>query len=245
VRWRQRGHGQQGFVADEGHGVWGTAIEVLGLEALNKGGGADVLSVSCGSAGNCAAVGYYSWDPGVPYFRINGFVATELGGRWSKAVTFPAKDSSGATDVASVSCAPAGNCLAGGGAAANYFGNSHAFLGAELAGRWGASRTVPGLRALNLGGSGSWVNSVACASTGNCAAGGYYSDRSHHQQGFVVSERLGVWGTAIEVPGLGALNTGGSAKVGSLSCPSPGSCAAGGFYTGGSGQAQGFVTQTR
>jgi hypothetical protein len=48
---------------------------------------------------------------------------------------------------------------------------------------------------------------VSCGSAGNCAAGGYYFDRSHHLQVFVASQDHGVWGTAIEVPGLAALNT--------------------------------------
>jgi hypothetical protein len=40
----------------------------------------------------------------------------------------------------------------------------------------------------------------------------------------------GSWGRAIEVPGLGALNKNGNADVSSLSCASPGYCAAGGYY---------------
>src|SRR5260221_9022359 len=40
-------------------GVWGRAIAVPGLAALNKGRNAVVLSVSCPSAGNCGAGGYY------------------------------------------------------------------------------------------------------------------------------------------------------------------------------------------
>src|SRR5215472_16238829 len=40
----------------------------------------------------------------------------------------------------------------------------------------------------------------------------------------------GSWGRAITVPGLAALNTGRNANVLSVSCPSPGSCAAGGYY---------------
>src|SRR5947209_11495924 len=34
------------------------------------------------------------------------------------------------------------------------------------------------------------------------------------------------WGTAIQVPGSGALNLGGAARVNSFSCSSPGVCAA-------------------
>ena len=40
------------------------------------------------------------------------------------------------------------------------------------------------------------------------------------------------WGTAIEVPGLGALNKGRFAEVTSVSCASTGNCAAGGLYDG-------------
>jgi hypothetical protein len=87
----------------------------------------------------------------------------------------------------------------------------------------------PGSGALNASGSAS-VGSVSCASAGNCAAGGFYQDGSGHFQGFVVSERNGIWGKAIEVPGLGTLNKGGDAGVNSVSCRLAGNCAAGGNY---------------
>src|SRR6266702_1479497 len=74
-----------------------------------------------------------------------------------------------------------------------------------VAGSWGRPIEVPGLGALNTGGD-AQVLSVSCGSAGNCAAGGYYGPAGHGQ-GFVVSEKNGVWGQAIEVPGLGALNT--------------------------------------
>jgi hypothetical protein len=99
---------------------------------------------------------------------------------------------------------------------------------------------VPGSGALNKGGFGV-VGSVSCASAGNCAAGGTYADGAGHRQALVVSERNGTWGKAIEVPGSGALNKGGFAFVGSVSCASAGKCAAGGIYTDGSGRFQAFV----
>ncbi|SRR6266487_1263020 len=101
-----------------------------------------------------------------------------------------------------------------------------------VAGSWGRPIEVPGLRALAKAHDTS-VNSVSCASTGNCAAGGDYKDGNGHLQGFVVSEKNGVWGQAIEVPGLGALNTARNATVVSVSCASAGNCAAGGSYTNG------------
>jgi hypothetical protein len=52
------GH-SQAFVASEVNGTWHTAIEVPGIATLNQGGDAAVSSVSCASAGNCAADGFY------------------------------------------------------------------------------------------------------------------------------------------------------------------------------------------
>jgi hypothetical protein len=40
-------------------GTWHTAVEVPGTAALNRGGDAQIISVSCGSAGNCGAGGSY------------------------------------------------------------------------------------------------------------------------------------------------------------------------------------------
>jgi hypothetical protein len=99
---------------------------------------------------------------------------------------------------------------------------------------------VPGSGALNAGGD-ARVGSVSCALAGNCAAGGFYTDGSGHFQVFVVGERNGSWGTAIEVPRLGILNKGGFAGVNSVSCRSAGHCAAGGSYADGSGHSQAFV----
>jgi hypothetical protein len=237
----RHGHGQ-GFVASERHGRWSKAIEVPGLGALNRDGGADVSSVSCGAAGNCAAGGFFS-DEGLPFDRPTAFIAAEHGGRWGKAVAL--EDG----EVSSVSCASAGNCLAG-GYAGPYFLVGDAFVVVERAGRWGRVRLVPGLRALEHGGdpeiAGSWISSVACPSAGNCAVGGGYSDKNGNNHGFVAVERHGVWDKAIEVPGLAALNKhGGDTRVWSVSCGSAGNCAAGGYYTDSNGHYQGFAVLER
>jgi hypothetical protein len=92
------------------------------------------------------------------------------------------------------------------------------------AGPWGRAIEVPGLGTLNKGADAilaSGVNSLSCASAGNCAAGGSYQDQSRNYQGFVVVERNGRWGRPIEVPVLG--------PVISVSCTSAGNCAAVGY----------------
>src|SRR5215468_9442434 len=95
-------------------GSWGRAIAVPGLGTLNKGRNADVLSVSCPSAGNCAAAGYYQ------NHGKQGFVAVERNGRWRQAIEVPGLTAlpKGGSQVSAVSCASPGFCAAGG-----YYGN--------------------------------------------------------------------------------------------------------------------------
>jgi hypothetical protein len=60
ARGRRAGHpsgalrGQYPAATGEG---WGTAVEVPGIATLNVGGSAGMSSMSCPSAGNCAAGG--------------------------------------------------------------------------------------------------------------------------------------------------------------------------------------------
>jgi len=108
-------------------------------------------------------------------------------------------------------------------------------------GTWQQAQQVPGLAALNSNGRAE-VLSVSCARPGDCGAGGFYSDGSGNERGFVVTEKQGVWGQAEEVPGLAALNTGSDAPVQSVSCAAAGECSAGGFYIDGSGL-QAFVVR--
>jgi cytochrome c551/c552 len=232
---------RQGFVAGERNGVWGQAIEVPGLNILNAGGSASVSSVSCGSAGNCAAGGDYT--DGDRHWQ--GFVADERNGRWGTAVEVPGLSAlnKGNAGVLSVSCASAGNCVAAG----EYTdGDRHGqgFVADERNGVWGQAIGIPGLNILNAGGSAS-VSSVSCGSPGNCAAGGSYAGGGDSGQGFVADERDGIWGTAIEVPGLAARNKGGSASVDSVSCTPAGGCAAGGDYTDRGQEGHGFVADER
>src|SRR6266567_4113239 len=223
-------------------GSWGRAIEVPGLGALNRGHFAVVISVSCASAGTCAAGGLYRDRHG----HGHGFVVSERNGRWGHAIEVPglaALDQGAQAQVISVSCASAGSCAAG-GFYRDSDGHAQGFVVSERNGRWGHAIEVTGPGTLNAGGD-AGVNSVSCAAAGSCAAGGFYLDGDGHRQGFVVSERNGVWGQAIEVPGLGTLNAGGLARVWSVSCASAGNCAAGGDYAAGHGPVRGFVVSEK
>ena len=230
---------EQAFVAGETDGIWGTAQEVTGTAALNTGGSAQIWSVSCASAGNCSAGGYYTDSSA----HQQAFVASEKHGTWNTAQEVPgtaALNHGVYAQIFSVSCASAGNCSAGG-----YYTDSsahqQAFIASEKRGTWGAAEEVPGTAALNQGG-GAEIFSASCASARSCSAGGYYLDGSGHQQAFVVSEEHGTWGTAEEVPGTAALNQ-RNAAIWSVSCASPGNCGAGGDYIDGSGAYQALVVR--
>src|SRR6266704_683775 len=118
--------------------------------------------------------------------------------------------------------------------------------GVPASGHWGTATPVPGLagRGLNAGGR-AGVRSVSCASAGNCTIGGSYRDGHSHGQAYVVSERNGRWGTAIEIPGTAGLNAGGEAGAGSVSCRNAGNCTISGGYTDSHGHGQVFVASER
>jgi hypothetical protein len=224
--------------------AWATEQQVPGLAALSTGHTSGINSLSCGSAGNCAAGGEYADSAD----DEEAFVADESGRSWGMAQAVPgvAALSTGVwsgdlvgikSAINSLSCASAGNCAAG-GEYADSADDEQAFVVDEVKGSWGTAEEVPGLAALNHGGgaegSGASVTSVSCASAGNCAAVGTYTPSSGGEQAFVVDETGGTWGTAQEVPGLAALDTGGLATITSVSCASAGNCAAGGSYAVGS-----------
>jgi hypothetical protein len=210
---------------------WGTAVEVPGLAELNIAGNASVTTVSCWAVNNCAAGGYYGYSDAVtpPHRRV--FVASERNGRWGKAEEVPglaALNTGGNAQVASVSCAPGGYCVAGGYYTENTHGvdSSQAFVVTAVKGRWRAAVEVPGTAALDAGGGFAKVTSVSCPAAGSCAAGGYYADSRHQVRAFVVSQQKGSWHAARRLP-VPVAGIGGDG-FGSLSCWSAGNCAAGG-----------------
>ena len=100
-------------MVSEARGRWRAAFVVPGTAALNKGGNAEVLSVSCPSAGNCGAGGYYANG----LARTQPFVVSQVNGAWHKAVQVQgaaAPNKAGFASVITMSCASAGNCSVGG-----------------------------------------------------------------------------------------------------------------------------------
>jgi hypothetical protein len=175
----------QAFVVSQVNGAWGTAIDVPGSAALNQGGFAVTVSLSCARAGNCSAGGGYTDSSG----GVQAFVVSQVNGAWGTAIEVPgtaALNQGGFTYVNSVSCAPAGNCSAGYGYT-DGSGHFQAYVVSQVNGAWGTAIEVPGTAALNQGGY-AQISSVSCAPAGKCSAGGFYTDSSGIGQAFVVDK---------------------------------------------------------
>jgi hypothetical protein len=223
----------------ETSGTWATGVEAS-LPA-NAGTNPDVslASVSCGSAGNCTAVGSYTDSSG----RGQGLLLTETSGRWATGVEAPLPANARTNpDVVlkSVSCASAGNCTAVGtyDVGASFRG----LLLTETSGTWAVGVEAP----LPAGVGTSpyvYLYQVSCASAGNCTAVGNVQDSvgnfNHH--GLLLSETSGTWATGVEssLPANAGTNAGFANA--SVSCASAGNCTAVGLYGDSSGHEQGVL----
>jgi hypothetical protein len=215
----------QSFTAKSG--AWGKARAIPGLAALSKGAvvSSSVSQVSCASPGNCAAAGSYFGADG----HNHPFIAEEKNGTWGGARRLSGLNSldKGGAVAFAVSCPSPGNCAAA-GTYTDATGQRHVFAAGEKNGTWGSAHKV-GFGQLDPGGA-EIIDALSCASPGNCAMAGSYVTAGGTGEPFVASEKNGTWAQAIQVPGVGAANSGGFAVASSVSCWSAGACAVGGYY---------------
>jgi hypothetical protein len=230
----------EAFVVTETNGTWGTAQEVPGIQNINVQEAADAATtlMTCPSAGNCTAAGYYEsanlyscdppWKPGQPEpppFPGCGaaFAVNERDGTWG-AVT-----GAGLVQGASLACPAAGDCVTAGDAQ-DYPETETGGLMDETNDRWGA--------VLQLN-STTTVSAVSCASPGYCSGGGSTRTGS----AFVISEWHGIWGKVFTPTGV---LRGPAGTVSAMACPPKITrCVAGGSYQGPKGGGRAFlVSQT-
>jgi hypothetical protein len=226
-----------GLLLTETAGSWAPGVAVSAPANALALGAVFLSSVSCASAGNCSAVGEYTDNS----HGQQGLLLSETAGTWATGVeaalpaTAMATDPGPGVSLGSVSCASAGNC----GAVGQYFDSSRDWRGVALTesgGKW-ATGIDPQLPADAGGYSFDSLDSVSCPSAGNCGAVGSYSDGSSNNQGLLVTETAGLWGTGAEaaLPANATVTSGGqSVSLYSVSCPSTTNCTAGGSYTGSS-----------
>jgi hypothetical protein len=218
--------GEQAFLVEEVNGSWGHAFELPGYTKLNVAGwgGPIVKGISCFSPGNCAVVGDYENNS-----SIEGFVASEIRGKWGHAEEIPglaALTAGGSGGAKAVSCPAVGACVAVGAyrTAGGSSGVTYAYVVTQSEGTWGQVHTVAGV-------TGAVLTSISCPALGACLAGG--GDVENQQQSaFVVQQTKGTWGPARDVRGQSLLGQGG---LGQVSCWSASNCIVAGGFTGSGG----------
>jgi outer membrane protein OmpA-like peptidoglycan-associated protein len=218
--------------------AWGAGVEATLPANANSTQGVAVSSVSCASAGNCTAVGSYYIGPG----NYQGLLLGENADSWATGVqaTLPANAGSPQeVTLSSVSCASAGDCIAV-GSYEDGSGYAQGLLLTETSGSWatGVEATLPA----NAGSSPNVsLNSVSCASAGNCTAVGRYIDSSDNAQGLLLTETSGSWATGVETTLPADAGSNSNVYLSSVSCASAGNCTAVGRYLDSSGDAQGLL----
>ena len=217
------------LVLSEKDGAWGSARTIPGLAALPGGDQlAELLTVSCSSAGNCAAGGGYTED-GRHHPISPALVVTERDGVWGKAAPVPglaALNKGGLAVVDHMSCRSAGDCTASG----TYLpvicrGNQcrQVFVVSEKNGTWGRAEPVPGLP--SIASESAQDNALSCVAPGNCTIGGSY-DGGTVSQAYVASQENGVWSRVRTFPA----GTGDGASMDLLSCQPGGNCTGTGIH---------------
>ena len=212
----------------------------------------DLTALSCGSTGNCSAVGTYEDALG----DSQGLLVTESHGRWNRgaeaqppagAADDPFKSANGGA-IVDVSCPQAGSCVAIGrytGAG----GVDHGVLFTESRGGWerGTGIRLPS-NAVRPGKPKSGVvdqmglAAIRCSSVGNCVVVGNYETNAEVWDAMIITERHGRWQRAIAAPlPAGAPVAGQDAVLLDVVCPSGATCTASGYYVDARGHQQGLL----
>lgn len=217
-------------------------------------------SVSCGSAGDCTAVGWYQvFKPGE--IESHTLLVEQRDGTWGAGFdaqlppdTATTSDANGLGPggVASVvSCPSAGDCAVGGTYFNSFAGSwpggflnrSEGWVATEQAGHWGRAVSVelPGksdaLGDPSKSGTSPFLGftGLSCPSGGNCTAVGGYAITGEQEGGLILKQRKGVWlpGIRAPLPREGVVPSAPNSWIdplGPVSCAAPNDCAAVGSY---------------
>ena len=223
----------QAFTMTSRNGVWGGAAPAVfadGVQAASPS--ATFKSVSCGSAGNCTAVGWFQ-NATLDHEAFT-MTLTSTYGVWSQAT--PAVFAGGVQHVRpnarfeSVSCVAAGNCTAAGWFKAAS-GDLEPFTMTSTAGVWDGARPAVFLDGVQNADTDAFFESVSCGSVGNCTAVGSFNDAGDKYEAFTMTSTDGVWGEATPaVFADGVQSSSPRAKFQSVSCGSAGDCTAVGLF---------------
>ena len=229
---------QQGLLLTEAAGTWAAAAATppTGAAAIPN---TNLYRVDCSGAGACTAAGQYTDSSN----HNQGLFVNQTGGAWSTGIQVPAPSDAKPTGnnifFKGISCPSAGNCSAVGG----YTDNANvgqALLLSESSGTWaqGVKAVLPSDNSTSSPYAQTY--GMACASAGNCAAVGIYTDTGGHSQGLLVTENAGTWSPAAKATLPADSGPSGTQLLG-VACPSLGVCTAVGRYADTSPAQQGLI----
>jgi hypothetical protein len=237
------GSDQQGLIETEANGTW-TAAAVAESALPDTNPEPELYSVSCASVGNCAAAGYYYFNSSTnDYYAL---LDTETNGTWTASapdlthLPDPGADTKDAY-FNDDTCVSAGNCTAV-GSYETVSGKYEGLIDTETNGIWTASEA--GLTGLNtVNNPDVSLDSVSCASAGDCVAVGSYDDAETEYQPLIETETNGVWTASnpdlTHLPNAGAADRFGGLNA--VSCASAGNCSAVGSYDDVSSDERGLI----
>jgi hypothetical protein len=166
----------RGLTLTETGGVWGQAAQIKPYPGESTTGPGDGLgSVSCTSAGNCAASGIYVGPAGG-----EPMVVSEVDGQWGTPIALDQPSGSGGTNATTgvkVSCSSQGNCVAAAQYLASVVPNDNRpMVVTETAGVWGQAIALqlPANANTTITQQNAHVHGVSCPQSGECVVVGDY-----------------------------------------------------------------------
>jgi hypothetical protein len=233
----------KGLIVSETNGVWRAAISLVPPMGADANPDVTIFDVSCGAAGNCAAVGSYEDSAK----NVVPFTANEVGGRWlrSRELVLPknALVDGQAAELRNVDCTTTNNCSAVG----EYFDDdsayprSQGFVATEVRGHWSVATEVTMAQKTNFNPFVSFAQ-IACSSVGNCVGVGSFINANDVTQGLVVSQVRGAWRPGEEVPLPADAGAFAGASLSEVTCLAHSSCAALGTFISNTGGMEAMMT---
>ncbi|HEY1324303.1 MAG TPA: hypothetical protein VGF32_28860 [Streptosporangiaceae bacterium] len=219
----------QPMVAAQAGGRWQHGTRLVLPANAGEQPYAQVNGVACRSAGNCVAVGNYTYDP---QHNVGAFIASEASGGWAPAFTpqLPADAvSPPRARLAAVTCRPDGFCAAVGSYQAKT-GQIQAMVVTKPAGQaWGrATEITPPASA--IASPDAALTGIDCTGPGSCVAVGHYNDGPSATRGMGVVETGGSWGRATGIPAPRGSVASSFTGFSSVSCRPYGECLAVGVF---------------
>jgi len=224
-----------GLIANESSGRWTAPVSLEAPAGAAGNQGVTVYGVSCGVAGNCAAVGSYENGHG----DTVAFVDNERGAHWLRAKALPLPVNALVRRqnalVRSVSCSSANTCSAIG----TYQDNNpvgtrtQGFVANERNGIWSRARQIS-LPASNFNPFVS-LSQIACSSSADCVGVGSFINSNDVTEALVVNEVGGVWHRAQALTLPTTASRFADASVTEVTCLKDSSCAAFGTFNATSG----------